>query len=43
MTEEVMGLVDELYERRLETLLSVQDLVQTVIETLEVSHSVSLF
>jgi N-acetylglucosamine-6-sulfatase len=35
MTEEVIGLVDELYEMRLESLLSVQDLVQAVIQTLE--------
>lgn len=38
MTEEVMGLVDVLYEMRLETLLSVQDLVQAVIAALEVRH-----
>lgn len=38
MTEEVIGLVDQLYQMRLETLLSVQDLVQAVIETLEVRH-----
>ena len=36
MTEEVIGLVDELYEMRLESLLSVQDLVEAVITTLEV-------
>ena len=36
MTEEVIGLVDDLYEMRLETLLSVQDLVEAVILTLEV-------
>ena len=36
MTEQVMGLVDELYEMRLESLLSVQDLVEAVVEALEV-------
>lgn len=36
MTEQVIGLVDDLYEMRLETLLSVQDLVEAVIKTLEV-------
>ena len=36
MTEEVVGLVDDLYEMRLETLLSVQDLVEAVIKALEV-------
>ena len=36
MTKEVIGLVDTLYENRLETLLSVQDLVEAVIEALEV-------
>ena len=36
MTSDIIGLVDELYEMRLETLLSVQDLLQDLIETLEV-------
>ena len=36
MTEQVMGLVDEVYEMRLESLLSVQDLVEAVVEALEV-------
>ena len=36
MTEQVMGLVDELYKMRLESLLSVQDLVEAVVEALEV-------
>ena len=36
MTEQVMGLVDELYEMRLESLLSVQYLVEAVVEALEV-------
>ena len=36
MTEQVMGLVDELYEMRLESLLSVQDLVEAMVEALEV-------
>ena len=36
MTEQVMGLVDELYKMRLESLLSVQDLVEAVVEVLEV-------
>ena len=36
MTEEVVGLVDDLYEMRLESLLSVQDLVEAVITALEV-------
>ena len=36
MTDEVIGLVDDLYEMRLETLLSVQDLVEAIILTLEV-------
>ena len=36
MTEQVIGLVDELYAMRLETLQSVQDLVEAVIEVLEV-------
>ena len=36
MTEEVIGLVDELYEMRLESLLSVQDLVEAVITALQV-------
>ena len=37
MTKEVIGLVDELYEMRLESLLSVQDLVEAVIQALDVS------
>ena len=41
MTKEVIGLVDELYEMRLETLLSVQDLVEAVVGALEV-RSLSL-
>ena len=36
MTEEIVGLVDDLYEMRLESLLSVQDLVQAVVAALEV-------
>ena len=36
MTKEVIGLVDELYEMRLETLLSVQDLLEAVVGALEV-------
>ena len=36
MTKEVIGLVDELYEMRLETLLSVQDLLEAVVGSLEV-------
>jgi N-acetylglucosamine-6-sulfatase len=35
MTKEVIGLVDELYEMRLETLLSVQDLLEAVVGALE--------
>ena len=38
MTEEVMGLVDDLYEMRLESLLSVQDLVEAVVKALDVRH-----
>ena len=41
MTKEVVGLVDELYEMRLQSLLSVQDLVQAVVEALEVWYSIS--
>ena len=42
MTKEVIGLVDGLYEMLLETLLSVQDLVEAVVGALEV-RSLSLF
>lgn len=41
MTKEVVGLVDELYEMRLQSLLSVQDLVQAVVQALEVWYSIS--
>ena len=38
MTDAIEGVVDTLYEMRLETLLSVEDLVTVVVNALEVNH-----
>lgn len=39
MTDAIEGVVDTLYEMRLETLLSVDDLVTAVVNALEVNQS----
>lgn len=39
MTTAIEGVVDTLYEMRLETLLSVDDLVTAVVNALKVNHS----
>jgi len=39
MTPAIEGVVDTLYEMRLETLLSVDDLVTAVVNALKVNHS----
>lgn len=39
MTDAIEGVIDTLYEMRLETLLSVDDLVTAVVNALEVNQS----
>ena len=41
MSDTTKLMVDELYQDRLETLLSVDDLVEEVVGTLEVDHTIS--
>lgn len=43
MNSTIVKAVDELYEMRLETLLSVDDLVTAVVDALEVSGGVGLY
>ena len=43
MTDAIEGVVDTLYEMRLETLLSVEDLVTAVVNALEVNHNSSIY